>query len=228
MSQEFLDINYNANAKIGSGINWVMLRFADVLLMYAETENEIHNGPTGAARNALMQVRARAFSDTDYNTKVVNYVNNLSGKEAFFDALQKERMLEFGGEGIRKYDLIRWNLLSDKIEEQRQALREMLTGTGDYAYLPTYLHIKYNDDNETLDLNAINFYEDWGSTQIDGYAEPIRWMNGFSNSNKENYLLLVERYSSGLNAVVPNRHLYPIYTEIVEQSNGTIKNGYGW
>ena len=32
-------------------------------------------------------------------------------KAAFFDAIVKERSLELGGEGIRKYDLIRWNLL---------------------------------------------------------------------------------------------------------------------
>ena len=32
-------------------------------------------------------------------------------KSPFFDALMKKRLLEFGGEGIRKYDLIRCKLL---------------------------------------------------------------------------------------------------------------------
>lgn len=36
------------------------MRYADVLLMFAEAENEL-NGPTDAAKNALKQVRERAF-----------------------------------------------------------------------------------------------------------------------------------------------------------------------
>jgi hypothetical protein len=44
-------------------INWPVLRYADVLLMQAEAENEV-NGPTGVSYNAINQVRRRAFGVT--------------------------------------------------------------------------------------------------------------------------------------------------------------------
>jgi len=43
-------------------INWPILRFSDVLLMYAEAENEINNGPTQSAIDAVNLVRQRAWS----------------------------------------------------------------------------------------------------------------------------------------------------------------------
>ena len=46
-----------------SQVNFPMLRYADVLLMYAEAENEV-NGPTAEAYNAINQVRRRAYSKT--------------------------------------------------------------------------------------------------------------------------------------------------------------------
>src|SRR6185312_15030718 len=85
-------------------INWPIMRYSDVLLMYAEAENEISNGPTAAAIEAFQKVRARAFAG---NTDQMGTPPN--DKEGFFEAIVNERALEFGTEGIRKYDLIRWN-----------------------------------------------------------------------------------------------------------------------
>lgn len=233
MSEEFKNINLPATSKIGSGINWVMMRYSDILLMFAEAENEL-NGPTQAAKDALKTVRNRAFSEADQAVKVDAYVNALGSKEDFFDAIVNERMFEFGGEGIRKYDLIRWNLLGDKIEKQREGFRSMINeGTltnelGQEITIPQAIFVKYNDDEETINENEVNFYEDKGSDIINGYADPIGWMTGFSDTNKEIYLETVDKYSSGLNNVVNNRHLFPIYQEIVTQSNGTIQNSYNF
>ena len=107
------------NVQYSSGINWPVIRYADVLLMLAETENELHNGPTDDARDALKEVRRRAFKTEDHARKVDAYVDALDDKDAFFEALVNERAWEFGGEGIRKYDLIRWNLLQKKIQEMK-------------------------------------------------------------------------------------------------------------
>lgn len=41
MSEEWLKQNKNASAKKGYGINWVVMRYSDVLLMYAEVMNEL-------------------------------------------------------------------------------------------------------------------------------------------------------------------------------------------
>lgn len=93
-----------------TGINFPYMRYADVLLMFAEAENEL-NGPTDAAKKALKQVRERAFRGaSDKSEKVDTYVDNLASKEDFFNAIVDERAWEFGGENIRWKDLVRWNL----------------------------------------------------------------------------------------------------------------------
>jgi hypothetical protein len=102
----------------GTGINYPLMRYSDVLLMLAEADNELNGGPTQAAKNALTTVRARAFAGSPtYSDDVTNYVNNLTTKDAFFNAIVNERAWEFGGEAIRKFDLVRWNLYAKKIEE---------------------------------------------------------------------------------------------------------------
>ncbi|MCB0638163.1 MAG: RagB/SusD family nutrient uptake outer membrane protein, partial [Lewinella sp.] len=57
-SRHFLDTPPGPSTAKGTGINWPMMRYADVLLMFAEAENEL-NGPTGAAQEALARVRRR-------------------------------------------------------------------------------------------------------------------------------------------------------------------------
>jgi hypothetical protein len=107
----------------GTGINWPLMRYSDVLLMLAEAENEL-NGPTAIAREALTQVRARAFKGSPtYDADVTAYVNGLTGYDDFFKAIVNERAWEFGGEGLRRFDLIRWNLYAEKLET---TMRQML------------------------------------------------------------------------------------------------------
>ncbi len=89
--------------------NWLMIRFSDVLLMFAEAENEL-NEPTAGAISAFEEVRKRAYKGNE--TKIGKTPTD---KVSFFDAIANERYLEFGSEGIRKFDLIRWNLLDQKL-----------------------------------------------------------------------------------------------------------------
>jgi starch-binding outer membrane protein, SusD/RagB family len=129
------------------GYDWPLIRFADVLLMFAETENEINNGPTTAAKSAFEEVRKRSLANIGVTP---------STKLDFFNAIEKERFLEFGGEGIRKFDLIRWNLLDKKIQETRAAMVAMAAGTGAYAFVPRYLFV--NNVGEELKFNN-SFYQ---------------------------------------------------------------------
>jgi hypothetical protein len=61
-------------------------------------------------------------------------------KALFFSSLVKERSLELGGEGIRKYDLIRWNLLAPAIADTKSNLQKMSTATAmtDPSYMAGY------------------------------------------------------------------------------------------
>ncbi|MBR6998765.1 MAG: RagB/SusD family nutrient uptake outer membrane protein, partial [Prevotella sp.] len=101
----------------GTGINYPLMRYSDVLLMLAEAENEL-NGPTALAKEQLTTVRARAFANSPtYAADVTDYVAKLASKADFFNAIVNERAWEFGGEALRKFDLVRWNLYAKKIEE---------------------------------------------------------------------------------------------------------------
>lgn len=119
------------------GYNWVMIRFADVLLMYAEAANEINNGPTPEAIAAFEEVRKRAYRG---NTGLIGVTP--TDKAGFFNAIVNERFLEFGHEGIRKYDLLRWNLLYTKLEEARTKIQQIRDRTGAYANVPQYIYYK--------------------------------------------------------------------------------------
>jgi hypothetical protein len=130
------------NATQYLGLKWQILRYADVLLMFAEAENEL-NGPSGAAYNAINMVRRRGFGKP-INTPdpTVDIPSGLS-KSEFFKYIVRERSLELGGEGVRKYDLIRWNLLGTAITEQRANMTKMSANTAmtDYSYMaamPSY------------------------------------------------------------------------------------------
>lgn len=118
-----------------TGYKWQLLRYSDVLLMFAEAENEI-NGPTAAAYNAINRVRRRGYG------KPINAADptiDLSGlsKEDFFRAVVRERALELGAEGIRKFDLIRWNMLAKAITESKENLKKM--GASQTMLVPTYM-----------------------------------------------------------------------------------------
>ncbi len=77
-----------------------LLRYSEVLLMYAEAENEV-NGATTQAYNALNAVRGRANAS--------NAPANMT-PEQFRSFVLAERAREFNLEGIRRFDLMRWGI----------------------------------------------------------------------------------------------------------------------
>jgi starch-binding outer membrane protein, SusD/RagB family len=123
--------------------NWPVIRFSDVLLMFAETENEL-NGPTAAAVDAFMKVRVRAFANnTARATATLTAAGfSLGSKADFFNALVNERFLEFGSEGIRKYDLLRWNLFEAKLAEAKANLEKLAKNQAPYQNVPQYLYFR--------------------------------------------------------------------------------------
>lgn len=118
------------------GLDWQILRYADVLLMFAEAENEL-SGATAAAYNALNMVRRRGFGKPIGTADPTVDIPAGLSKADFFKAIVRERALELGGEGIRKYDLIRWNLLATAITETKANLLRMSTNAA--MVNPTYM-----------------------------------------------------------------------------------------
>lgn len=124
----WLTTSPGSSSSKGTGINWPLMRYSDVLLMEAEAENEI-NGPTETATEALKEVRTRAFvnASSDVKTKeITNYIDSVDkNQDAFRKAIQNERAWEFGGEMLRKFDLVRWNLFGDKVLDMIKKEYEM-------------------------------------------------------------------------------------------------------
>jgi hypothetical protein len=114
-----------------SGINTCYMRMADVILMLAEVYAEL--GKEGPAKTELSKVRARAFPATAKATKVDAYIAALSG-DALKEAIAQERKLEFAGEGLRRYDLIRTGKLPEKIVDLRKAQGAMINGLKTNGY----------------------------------------------------------------------------------------------
>ena len=86
--------------------NYRAIRYADVLLLAAEANNAIGNDEL--AREYLNAVRRRAFGDEDHDI-------GASG-QALADFIQRERRLEFVGEGHRFFDLVRLGAAAGAIE----------------------------------------------------------------------------------------------------------------
>lgn len=104
--QEEVSGSRNANA---GPTNFPLLRYADVLLMYAEAENEL-NGPTPAAFAALNQVRSRAKAR-------VFTIADAADKNSFRSIIQDERSRELCYEATRKFDLIRWGIFINVMKD---------------------------------------------------------------------------------------------------------------
>ncbi len=210
MGGDLKNVNY-------TGVNFPIMRYSDILLMYAETENEINNGPTAAAKEALTQVRQRAFSSEFWSSKVNFYVDSVSNsKSEFFYAIVNERGWEFGGEMLRKQDLIRWNMLGTKIAEMKEECRKIVYN--ERKDVPTYIFWKYKADGETLDI--LNPDYKIAATQVDGYKSTYEW--GWMTESVY-FKAVMGQIAHGYDPV-RNNHLYPIAAEIINTSNGVLSN----
>jgi hypothetical protein len=171
------------------GLKWQILRYSDVLLMFAEAENEI-NGVTSARDNAINMVRRRAFGKSLTSSNPAVDLSAGLDKTTFFKALVRERSLELGGEGIRKYDLIRWNLLATAITENKANLAKMAAFTPwtplsymasppDYCLntpnLPVAMYYKISATADDATIWANSYYKPAPSATPAGTAK-VAWI----------------------------------------------------
>lgn len=130
-----------------SGINWPMMRMAEVYLMLAEVNAEL--GDEGAAKTNFTKVRSRAFSSADQAAKVTNYIAGLAG-DALKTAILNEYMFEFSGEGILRDLYIRTGTFTNRIVAMRNIMKAMVNGlkTAGYYTFPNgntisnYIYVK--------------------------------------------------------------------------------------
>lgn len=216
------------NNKWMSGINVVRMRYAYVLLMYAEVVNELYGADVAGgagltARQALEEVHVRSFADADkLNARA--YVSAIPGsKEGFLEGIIQENAWEMAGEGFRKFDLIRWNKLGEKINEFKETYKNELA-TNIY---PEKLYYKTNADN-SIDMSSIDWYgevaDPTGYKSKDWYGTE----KTLAPDKQTQLGVNLHSISSGLNSPVINRHVFPIASTTISASNGKLQNSYGF
>jgi hypothetical protein len=192
------------------GINWPLIRFSDILLMFAEADNELKAAPSAEAILAFEEVRKRGFKGNESQMGITPVT-----KEGFFNAIVNERFLEFGGEGIRKYDLIRWNLLGPKLIETRDNLTKMRTRVAPYNTLPQTMYFK-TASFELVWGNSL--YQTTPATRPVGYSS-VAWVSS-----------LTAKIIQGVGeAYKPNKgELFPLPQSAIETNRNNLKQDFGY
>ena len=110
----------------------IVFRYAEVLLSYAEAENEL-NGPSAQVYDYLDQIRTRA------GMPVVDRAR-YSTKETLRELIRRERCIELAGEGLRRADILRWKDAAGKMlaETLLNGPLNRIVGTIDYNETDPY------------------------------------------------------------------------------------------
>ncbi len=194
------------------GINWQVMRLADVYMMAAEAINEL-DGPANAVQY-LKPVLDRALPAA----KVDAIISAASAsKDAFFNTIVDQRRLEFAGEMLRKQDLIRWNLLGSKLNAVKTDLYNLRSREGKYADLPENLY--WSRDGEKLVIYGLNH----GETDAEGAA---------LDATKESWLgesKIKDEVIESIFVNDPDKYqFWPIWQTFIDGSNGTLVNDPQW
>src|SRR5699024_8203588 len=135
-----------------------------VLLMFADAENELNNGPTPAAKEAYEEVRLRAFNGDASKIGVTP-----SSYDGCREAIIQERKLEVGVDGWRRTDLVRWGILYEKLSETKQDILDLAAHNGKYSDVARFRAYKPSDAKEfndpTVALDYLSFVNEPSSAE---------------------------------------------------------------
>lgn len=247
--------NSSVSSKWNYGIRVVRMRLPQVYLYYAEMYNDLKNNLkqelpaecTGlTAIDAINRVHYRA---TKKNLDIADNYTDV------FNAIVDENKWEFAGEGFRKFDLIRWNLLSYKILEMKEDYATAFKSEK-YAENMSYDYEYYckagetlNESNRVTRITKVYIYnsDDTDEAMVQGGASGFG--SKFKNYNQDKTVPNLDTYlpmiSMGLvgksittkgypgnvepsEGGVLNRYLLPLTNEIMNNSNHLLSNSYGF
>jgi starch-binding outer membrane protein, SusD/RagB family len=130
--------------------NFPILRYPDVLLLFAEAENKVNNGPDQAAVDAVNQVIDRANGYVDNPSYPL--LTTAMTEDEFDEAVIQERNLELCFEYDRWFDLVRKRILYDKT-------------------IPDY-QPNFSEDDYLLPIPEADLRINPAMTQNPGYTDP--------------------------------------------------------
>ncbi len=213
------------------GINFQVMRYADILMMAAEAENQLTSGSIAQAKSWLKKVMDRAYP-ADKVTSILAAANT---KDAFQQLIEDQRKFEFAGEAIRKVDLMRWGKLGSVLSETKQKMIDLANRQGAYAGYPEKIYYDVNlgqtlDDGKDYDADGYTIYGledgDDDATGKANYTESSRLFNLIGDAANEND----KKVNSMINNFYmndPDEHMFwPIWKYYIDGSNGMLVNDY--
>lgn len=169
------------NTSYGSH-HWPVIRLSEMYLIYAEAQNKLAPGSADAL-NAVNKVRDRAHATP---------LDEISE-----ELIQEEYLLELCFEGHRKYDLVRWGLLEQKVNETKNAMKSL-------AADPTFFNKDWVtfgafglDANDIPIITTIPVNTDDKRNTMSGNFEYYEGYNDFDPS--KNYILPIPAQELGVN-----------------------------
>lgn len=278
MSQQILSVaQKSGDQKWATGINYIRMRYSQVLLNYAEACYELGGigyAITGCptAKQALMDVHKRSCTCTDHEASI----NDAS----FMEALYSENAWEFAGEGVRKYDLIRWGQLSQKILEAKIAYMDGVVKQPSQGGWPRYFYYRWNtesyaqflanggkvdpklyttpyggllkSDPATYNWFGVAAYPKYPGESSISKSTNCQQQAWFGTATENDRDIYIPALSDGLNPwsdipgaepyngryklfnnaefnmSVKNRYILPIGANTLSDSNGSLRNSYGF
>ena len=219
------------------GVNFMVLRLADVYLMNAEANIELGN--LAEARTRIIDVRRRAFADASAAEAPVNAA---ASAEELTTLLRTERAKEFVGEGIRRWDLMRWGILKETLDQVDLDLDMLRRREGRYADVRDVIYYKDNGEGG-FDIYGFNRDEDDAPA---GYKTKTKWIRYASKSSEsssfENFIGKVQfdangnatdelvgsvyYHLDGLDTHI--RQVMPIMNVILASCQNALTNAYGY
>lgn len=207
------------------GIDFPVLRYADVLLMFAEAAIGGISGDVPANNTGLdpvaqfNKVRMRAGVPT---------VTSID-----MEAIMQERAFELCGEYVRKWDLMRWGNLKQKMSEMQQYIRNISTQDGRMAQNigdSIYYKFRYDKYLNGYVMDSIYGLRINETSRPAWFSKANGWLakDLYTSESKGNILSESNYpiYSSDQN--LESRQYWPIFSTNISASNGTLWNNYGY
>lgn len=221
------------------GVNLSVMRFADILLMYAEASIGSISGDVPAyagkysGQECFDMVRERA---------------GLASKPLTMEAIQDERAFEFCGEHIRKYDLMRWGIFAQTLKKAQKDLEAFtkatdekidFTGTEYEGKLATDVYFKYKKDVNLAKTDTAYVIDSIYGLTLGENDKPATYISSTENGGwikTDPYCtsgsprLDVKKfriYAEEVEADLDKHQYWPLFTEILS-SNHNLWNDYGY
>ena len=221
------------NSTGDDGIDFPVIRYADVLLMFAEAAIGSNTGITPDNKTNL--------NPLEQLNKVRRRAGLADADALSFDLIMTERAKEFTGEYIRKWDLMRWGILKDEVEKAERFTRSIMENTesmtvslnGKEVTISATIWYKYRQDpalNGAWVMDSIYGLGNGETTKPVYFDKNNGWIekkNIFGSEDKgwdfakSSYPFY--REEEQLNA----RQYWPVFTHYITASNGNLWNNSG-